>query len=60
MMTEDLWHWISAVADWRKNVCRKEKFKEQANRSGKEDKRFEWRRMKCSRSNTTERQEREG
>ena len=20
MMTEDLWHWISALADWRKNV----------------------------------------
>ena len=20
MMTEDSWHWISGVADWRKNV----------------------------------------
>ena len=39
---------------------RKEKFKEQGNRSGKEDKRFEWSRMKCFRSNTTGRSERVG
>ena len=36
---------------------RKEKFKKRDNRSGKEDKRFEWSRMKCSRSNTPERSE---
>ena len=39
---------------------RKEKFKEQENRSRKEDKRFDWSRMKCSRSNTTGRSERVG
>ena len=39
---------------------RKKKFKEQENRSRKEDRRFEWSRMKCSRSNNTERSERVG
>ena len=63
MMTEDLRHWISAVADWRKNVkekLRKKKFKEREKWSRKEDKRLEWSRMKCSRSNNTERSERVG
>ena len=35
MMTEDLWHWISAVADWRKNVEERRSSKNGTTEAGK-------------------------
>ena len=35
MMTEDLWHWISALADWRKNVVGRRTSKNGKTEAGK-------------------------
>ena len=35
MMTEDLWHWISAVADWRKHVEERRSSKNRKTEVGK-------------------------
>ena len=40
MMTEDLWHWISAVIDWRENVEERRSSKNGKTEAGKKTRVF--------------------